>query len=134
MSTLKNRHSIITAVVSVLGVVFTPLCHAACTVQKLATPAPKDPVARVLAAQDACPRTPREFVEALKRLGARMEPTVVNFVGFHNPDAGAFFFFEIVSNAPPSAITIQRGDLLFGTFHHGRQRPTCLSPRRRTYC
>jgi hypothetical protein len=116
MSTLKNRHSIITAVVLVLGVVFTTLCHAACTVQKLATPAPKDPVARVLAAQDACPRTPREFVEALKRLGARMEPTVVNFVGFHNPDAGAFFFFEIVSNAPPSAITIQRGDMLFGHF------------------
>jgi hypothetical protein len=116
MFTLKTRYSIITGLVLILGVVFTTLCHAACTVQKLATPAPTDPVARVLAAQDACPRSPREFVEALKRLGARMEPTVVNFVGFHNPDAGAFFFFEIVSSAPPSAITIQRGDLLFGHF------------------
>jgi hypothetical protein len=115
MSTLRIRHSIITGVVLVLGAVFTTLCHAACTVQKLATPAPKDPVARVLAAQDACPRTPREFVDALKRFGARMEPTMVNFIGFHNADMAEFFFIEIVSSAPPS-ITIQRGDLLFGHF------------------
>ena len=116
MSPLRIWHSIITGLILILGVVCTTLCHAACTVQKLATPTPKDPVARVLAAQDACPRTPREFVEALERLGARMEPTAVNFVGFHNPDPGAFFFFEIVSSAPPAAITIQRGDLVFGHF------------------
>jgi hypothetical protein len=44
-----------------------------------------------------------------------MEPTMVNFIGFHNADMAEFFFFEIVSSAPPS-ITIQRGDLLFGHF------------------
>jgi hypothetical protein len=49
-------------------------------------------------------------------LGAVLEPTVVNFVGFHNPNAGAFFFFEIVSSTLHSAVTIQRGDLLFGHF------------------
>jgi hypothetical protein len=49
---------------------------------------------------------------------AHMEPTMVNFVGFHNPDPGAFFIFEIVSSAgaPPSALAIERGDLLFGHF------------------
>jgi hypothetical protein len=116
MSTLRIRHSIITGIVLVLGVAFTTLCHAACPVQKLATPAPKDPVARVLGAQDTCPRNPREFVDVLKRLGARVEPTLVNFVGFHNVNAGAFFFFEIASSAPTSAIEIPRGDLLFGHF------------------
>jgi hypothetical protein len=47
-----------------------------------------------------------------------MEPTMVNFVGFHNPDPGAFFIFEIVSSAgpPSSTLTIERGDLLFGHF------------------
>jgi hypothetical protein len=59
-----------------------------------------------------------EFVAALERLGARMEPTMVNFVGFHNPDAGAFFIFEIVSSggSPSSTFKIERGDLLFGHF------------------
>ena len=47
-----------------------------------------------------------------------MEPTVVNFVGFHNPDPGAFFIFETVSTtaASPSTFKIDRGDLLFGHF------------------
>ena len=40
-----------------------------------------------------------EFVDVLKRAGARLEPTMVNFVGAHNPDAGAFFIFEIVTLA-----------------------------------
>ena len=43
---------------------------------------------------------------------------MVNFVGFHNPDPGAFFFFEIVSNDGSSTpgLRIARGDLLFGHF------------------
>jgi len=66
----------------------------------------------VLAAQSACPKNAAEWVDALKRAGARMEPTMVNFVGFHNPDAGAFFIFEIVSSdsAAPSNLAILRGD------------------------
>jgi hypothetical protein len=92
--------------------------RADCIPGNLATPAPKDPVARVLAAQRTCPKNAIEFVEALEQLGARMEPTVVNFVGFHNPDPGAFFIFEIVSStaASPSTFKIERGDLLFGHF------------------
>jgi len=85
--------------------------RADCIVENLATPAPQDPVARVLAAQSRCPKNAIEFVAALEQLGARMEPTVVNFVGFHNPDPGAFFIFEIVSSKE-----IERGDLLFGHF------------------
>jgi hypothetical protein len=90
--------------------------QAACVPQNLATPTPKDPVTQVLAAQSTCPRSAVEFVDALKRLGARTEPTMVNFVGFHNPDPGAFFIFEIVSSAPPAPVTVRRGDLLFGHF------------------
>jgi hypothetical protein len=89
-----------------------------CTPANLAPPAPQDPVAHVLAAQRTCPKNAIEFVEALEQLGARMEPTVVNFVGFHNPDPGAFFIFEIVSSTEvsPSTFKIERGDLLFGHF------------------
>jgi hypothetical protein len=95
------------------------LSRAACVPRNLATPAPKDPVARVLALQNTCPKSAAEFGDIVKRLGARLEPTMVNFTGFHNPAPGAFFIFEIASTAggaPPATITIDRGDLLFGHF------------------
>jgi hypothetical protein len=110
---LHDRH-----VRSSVGLVCAPPSHASCIPKGLATPAPQDPVARVLAKQNACPKNAVEFVDVLKRSGARLEPTMVNFVGFHNPDPGAFFIFEIASSdsIPPSGIAIQRGDLLFGHF------------------
>jgi hypothetical protein len=112
------RQSVVAAAALMLSLTCAPLCHAACVPAGLATPTPKDPVVRLLAAQDSCPRNAMEFAEALKRSGARSEPTVVNFAGFHNPDAGGFFIFEIVTSegAPPSGLTISRGDLLFGHF------------------
>src|SRR5262249_10081125 len=42
-----------------------------------------------------------------------LEPTMVNFTGFHNP--GAFFIFEIASREG-GLFAIQRGDLVFGHF------------------
>src|SRR5258706_10441742 len=56
-----HRHSIITAIGLIFGLACTPVCHAACIPKNLATSAPQDPVARVLSAQNACPRTPHEF-------------------------------------------------------------------------
>jgi hypothetical protein len=116
MSMHSIRRFIIAGAALVLGLACNTLSQAACVPQNLATPAPQDPVVLTLAAQNTCPRNAVEFVDALTRLGARMEPTMVNFVGFHNPDPGAFFIFEIVSSATPSTLTIQRGDLLFGHF------------------
>jgi hypothetical protein len=119
MSMRSSQLSIIAGAVLVFGLACATPGRAACIPKKeLATPAPQDPVARVLAAQTACPKNAVEFVEVLKRAGARMEPTMVNFAGFHNPDAGAFFIFEIASSdgAAPSTLTIPRGDLLFGHF------------------
>ena len=92
------------------------LCRAACVPTGLATPAPRDPVAQVLARQAKCPKSAMEFGVALKRLGARLEPTMVNFRGFHNAGAAsAYFIFEIASGGS-RALTIARGDLLFGHF------------------
>jgi hypothetical protein len=118
MPTRGNWRSITAATVFVLASACGPICLAACIPQGLATPAPRDPVAFVLAAQDRCPKDAVEFVDILKRSGARLEPTMVNFEGFHNPDSGAFFIFEIVSSdgAPPATFTIERGDMLFGHF------------------
>jgi hypothetical protein len=123
----NTKQSVIAAVALMLGLTYAPLCYAACPlaitpdVDLAIAPEPpsaKDPLVRLLAAQDSCPKNAAEFVDALKRAGARSEPTMVNFVGFHNPDAGAFFIFESVTSegAPPSGLTIARGDLLFGHF------------------
>jgi hypothetical protein len=114
-----NRRIIVTGVLLLLAIAFPAGSRAACVPTNLATPSPRDPVARVLAAQQTCPRNAIEFRGLLKRSGARLEPTMVNFVGFHNPDPGAFFVFEIASGsvgASASPVIIQRGDLLFGHF------------------
>ncbi len=93
--------------------------QAACVPSKLPTPAPKDPLARVLSLQTACPRNAQELGKMLEGMGSSLEPTMVNFVGFHNPAPGAFFIFEIVSTAAAASsagLTIARGDLVFGHF------------------
>src|SRR6266496_5682297 len=115
----RNSFSSITRAVLTFVFASAGFSHAACVPKSLPTPAPQDPVARVLSQQNGCPKNAMEFVDTLKRAGARLEPTMVNFVGAHNPDAGAFFIFEIVSlagSASPSRLTIQRGDMLFGHF------------------
>lgn len=119
MSTHSSRCFIKTGVLLIFLLTSAALSRAACIVKNLATPAPKDPVARVLGQQNICPKNAEEFGELLKRLGARLEPTMVNFLGFHDPAPGVFFVFEIVSAAGSSSastLTIERGDLLFGHF------------------
>ena len=112
------RRSIVTAMILLFEIALSGLCYADCVPRNLATPPPKDPVVRVLAAQNECPRNAIEFVETLARAGVRLEPTIVNFVGFNNPGPGAFFMFEIASNpgTPSTPLIISRGDLLFGHF------------------
>jgi hypothetical protein len=112
------ERSTLAGIVLMFGLAGAAPAWANCVPRNLATPAPQDPVSRVLAGQSACPKNAIEFVAALEGIGARMQPTMVNFVGFHNPDPGAFFIFEIVSTAgsPPSILTIEPGDLLFGHF------------------
>jgi hypothetical protein len=119
MITHGRRYLLIVGSVLLAAVASAGVSRAACIPKNLATPAPKDPVARILAQQSACPKNAMEFGDAVKRLGVRLEPTMVNFVGFHNPDPGAFFIFEIASTAgatPSPGFSISRGDLLFGHF------------------
>src|SRR5262249_60615036 len=52
------RNAIIATTVFMLGLTCAPPSHAACIPKGLATPAPQDPVARVLAAPNPCPNTP----------------------------------------------------------------------------
>jgi len=118
MAIISILRSLVANALFAVGVMCASFCHAACVPENLLSPAPQDPVARVLAEQDACPSNAVEFVERLKRSGARLEPTMVNFRGFHNPKDGAFFIFEIVSRdgAPSSSSAISRGDMFFGHF------------------
>ena len=117
MSTRNGRYLVGAGAFAMLALVAAP-GHAECVPRDLPTPAPRDPIARTLALQGTCPRSAQEFGEALRRLGARLEPTIVNFGGFHNPRAGAFFLFEIASTgaAAPATFEIARGDLVFGHF------------------
>ena len=71
--------------------------HAACPVSDLPTPAPRDPVVRVLSQQSVCPMSGTDFRNAIKQSGGRLESTIVDFVGFHSPNAVALFIFEIAS-------------------------------------
>src|SRR3954447_8651129 len=116
MSMFSFGRSVV-AGITLLVLVGATASWASC-IRDLATPAPQDPVARALAAQSTCPKTPAEFTEVLKRLGARMKPTMVNFAGFHSPERAGFFIFEIVSSAgaSPSNFKVERGDLVFGHF------------------
>src|SRR4051794_20557480 len=114
-----HRRFTIFSVVTLLGLTVGPLAQAACPVEGIPpSQHPRDPVAQVLERQTTCPRSPAEFVDALKRLNVRMEPTLSSFAGFHNPAGGGFMIFEIASTEAGSAapISIQRGDLLFGHF------------------
>jgi hypothetical protein len=113
---LHTRQRFVWAALAVVFMSAGP-ARAACVPDGLPTPAPRDPVARMLAQQDACPKTAIVFRNLLKKAGARLEPTMINFGGFHRPDPDGFFFFEIASTpagAPATALNIPRGDLLFG--------------------
>jgi mono/diheme cytochrome c family protein len=93
------------------------LSQAACVPENSPKQPNQDAVARLLQAQDRCPATALDFRNLVERSGARLETTMVNFLGFHNPDDGAFFLFEIVSGKIAALnSTIERGDLLFGHF------------------
>ncbi|MCI0570060.1 MAG: hypothetical protein L0Y66_04850, partial [Myxococcaceae bacterium] len=98
----------------------TRLCQAECVPTDSPPQPNQDPVARLLKAQERCPRTALAFRNLVEGSGARLETTMVNFLGFHNPDPGAFFLFEIASGrlAAPD-FSIERGDLLFGHFLTG---------------
>ena len=87
--------------------------EAACPLENPMKQTLQDPVFRLLAAQPVCAKDAVDFVGALKKDGVRLEPTMVNFTGFHNP--GAFFIFEIASREG-GPFPIARGDMVFGHF------------------
>src|SRR5262245_21903499 len=108
--TIHQARCLLTAAVMAASTWALP-SEAACIPRKLPPKPPQDPVARLLAAQPTCPKDAVDFVGALKKDGVRLAPTMVNFVGFHNP--GGFFIFEIASREG-GPFPIQRGDLVFG--------------------
>jgi hypothetical protein len=93
------------------------LCQAEC-IPEHAPPQPnQDALARLLKAQDRCPVTTPDFLNVVEGSGAKLEATMVNFLGFGNPDPGVFFLFQIVSGRLLTPdLSIDRGDLLFGHF------------------
>jgi hypothetical protein len=93
------------------------LCQAEC-IPEHAPPQPnQDALARLLKGQDKCPLTTQDFLNVVEGNGAKLETTMVNFLGFHDPDPGVFFLFQIVSGRLAGLnLSVERGDLLFGHF------------------
>jgi hypothetical protein len=93
------------------------LCQAECIPEHSPPQPNQDALARLLKTQDRCPVTTPDFLNVVRDNGTKLETTMVNFLGFHNPDPGVFFLFQIVSGrlSGPS-ISVERGDLLFGHF------------------
>src|SRR5215469_12729680 len=95
------------------------LCQAACaptdTTKQPNQRPNQDTLALLLKAQTTCPLSTPDFLKLVEGSGARLEPTMVNFLGFHNPDPGVFFLFEIVSGQL-AGVNVERGDFLFGHF------------------
>src|SRR5439155_25957570 len=93
------------------------LCQAECIPGHSPSQPNQDALALLLKTQDRCPVTTPDFLNLVERSGAKLETTMVNFLGFHDPDPGAFFLFQIVSGqlAAPN-LSVERGDLLFGHF------------------
>src|SRR2546425_6833202 len=113
-SMLKLTHFLLVTAVLLFA---ARLCQAEC-IPEHAPPQPnQDALARLLKAQDRCPVTTNDFLNLVERNGAKLEPTMVNFLGFHNPDPGVFFLFQIVSGRLAGLnLSVERGDLLFGHF------------------
>ena len=93
------------------------LCQAECIPEHAPSQPNQDALARLLKAQDQCPATTPDFLDLVEGSGAKLETTMVNFLGFDNPDPGVFFLFQIVSGrlGRPN-LSVERGDLLFGHF------------------
>jgi hypothetical protein len=93
------------------------LCQAECIPGHSPSQPNQDALALLLKTQDRCPVTTPDFLNLVERSGAKLETTMVNFLGFHDPDPGALFLFQIISGrlAGPN-LSVERGDLLFGHF------------------
>jgi len=111
-----RKLALLSPVISIL-LLAVPFADAACIPSGSPPQGNRDPLARLLEAQAQCPSKALEFRNLIERGGLRLETTQVNFQGFHNPDPGLFFLFEIVSGRLPGPnIVIERGDLVFGLF------------------
>jgi hypothetical protein len=103
--------------VTVVLLFAAPLSEAACIPRDSPTQPNQDALAMVLKAQARCPLTTPDFLNLIEGAGAKLDTTMVNFRGFHNPDRGDFFLFQIVSGKLASVdVPVERGELLFGHF------------------
>lgn len=76
----------------------------------------QDAVARFLATQSTCPPEVTAFRAGLLHSGLQLTPTMVDNRSFHNPSAGSFSFFELVSGHASFGQDVARGEVFFGHF------------------
>lgn len=76
-----------------------------------------DPLAKVLGSDLPCPSNVFELRSRLVTSGAKIKTTLVGNRGFHNPTAGSFSLFEMVTGSlNPPGIAINDGEFFFGHF------------------
>ena len=77
----------------------------------LINPTLVDPIAQALSSQSECPRNVFQFRSLLKKLGFKLETTLVANRGFHNQSQGSLSIFEFATLTKK-----QSGDFFFGHF------------------
>jgi hypothetical protein len=105
-----------------LIIAFAHPAFAACSVLNSAgqsVPPTADALGLLLQSDDACPTDVFAFRKRLQAADLNLETTMVANRGFHNPTAGSFSLFEIVSGkltAKENTVAINPGDFFFGHF------------------
>jgi hypothetical protein len=89
-----------------------------------------DALAKVLVTDRPCPSNVFELRSRLLASGAKIKTTLVGNRGFHNPKAGSFSLFEMVTGSlNPLGIQINDGEVFFG--HFTRANGAALMPDQR---
>ena len=76
----------------------------------------QDVLARILATSNPCPRNVVELRQQIASRGGTFATAFINNRGFHNPNAGSFSLFEIVTGDLKSIGRVSDGEFFFGHF------------------
>src|SRR4030095_7754384 len=76
----------------------------------------QDALARILATSNPCPRNVVELRQQIASRGGTFATAFINNRGFHNPNAGSFSLFEIVTGDLKSIGRVSDGEFFFGHF------------------
>ena len=94
------------------------LAQPPCVAPRPGPPAParQDALARLLASSEPCPRDVLALRTRIRNAGGAFSTAFINNRGFHNPRAGSFSLFEMVTGKLTPTGDVREGEFFFGHF------------------